>query len=141
MVEPQNRTDLSDLLRTRRAELGLSLRKLAERCVDPEDPDAGQKWKFGVIDRLEKNLPIIPPELGELRALAAGLQVHLSRVQEAAGRQFFGIESLWFDDLEMMTLVHDYQAMSPADRERLREIAQAWSTRRAGEPGGKPDTE
>ncbi|RYJ29402.1 hypothetical protein CU044_2143 [Streptomyces sp. L-9-10] len=62
-------------------------------------------------------------------------------MQEAAGRQFFGIQSLWFDDLEMMTLVHDYQAMSPADRERLREIAQAWSTRRSGEPGEEPDAE
>lgn len=128
MVEPQNRTDLSDLVRDRRAELALSLRKLADKCVDPEDPTAGPKWKFGVIDRLEKGQPVIPPQLPELRALAAGLQLPLALLQEAAAAQFFGMDTVWSEDRSARTLVHQFQAMTPEDQAKVRALIEACSS-------------
>ncbi|WP_157877449.1 isocitrate/isopropylmalate dehydrogenase family protein [Streptomyces odonnellii] len=127
MADSPSRTDLSDLVRERRTERGLSLRKLEERCIDPEDPERGPLWKFGVISRLERNLPVIPPQLPELRALAAGLELPLWRIQEAAGGQFFGIDTMWSDSTRAM--VHDYEAMSPDDRERVRDLMRTWRAR------------
>jgi transcriptional regulator with XRE-family HTH domain len=129
MVDSQRRTDLSDLVRNRRAELGLSLRRLADRCIDPEDQQAGPLWKFQVINRLEKGLPIIPPQLPELRALAAGLDVPLGLVKEAAGSQFFGIDTVWSDDHSTRAMVHDYQAMGPEDQQKVRDLMRTWSKR------------
>ncbi|MFI5755657.1 XRE family transcriptional regulator [Streptomyces sp. NPDC051569] len=126
MAEPKTRTDLSDLVRQRREELGLSLRKLADRCIDPEDAQGGPLWKYGVIDRLEKVLPVIPPLLPELRALAAGLQLPLELVKEAAGAQFFGIDTVWSDDHRVRSLVHDFQSMSPDDQDRVQALMKAW---------------
>ncbi|QXE36176.1 XRE family transcriptional regulator [Streptomyces sp. GMY02] len=127
MTDSQSRTDLSDIVRNRRAELGLSLRKLAERCIDPENPASGPLWKFGVVDRLEKGLPILVPQTPELRALAAGLKLPPTLIKEAAGAQFLGLDTVWADDHETRAMVHDYQAMSPADRERVRDLMRAWS--------------
>lgn len=126
MVESQSRTDLSDLVRDRRAELGLSLRKLAERCVDPDNPEGSALWKFAVINRLEKRLPTIPPGLPELRALAAGLQLPLTLIQEAAGSQFFGIDTVWSQDRQTRAFVRDYRAMSPQDQERVHALMKSW---------------
>ncbi|MFF1417442.1 XRE family transcriptional regulator [Streptomyces sp. NPDC058280] len=138
MVDSQSRTDLSDLVRDRRAELGLSLRRLADRCIDPEDPQADALWKFGVIDRLEKALPVIPPQLPELRALAAGLRLPLGLIKEAAGAQFFGIDTVWSEDRETRAMVHDYQAMSPEDQERVRALMRTWSSGpKTSGPNGK----
>lgn len=127
-----DRTELSDLVRDRRAELGLSLRGLADRCVDPKDREAGPLWKFGALGRLEKNLPVIPPQLPELRALAEGLELPLEQIKEAAGSQFFGIDTVWSEDVRAM--VRDYEAMTSEDRERLRLAMAAWKRERPAEP-------
>ncbi|MCA1223852.1 helix-turn-helix domain-containing protein [Streptomyces sp. 8L] len=133
---PERRTDLTDLVRNRRSELGLSLRKLAERCVDPEAPDAGPIWKYAVINRLERGLPVIAPIVPELRALAAGLQLPLGLIQDAAGAQFFGIDSVWSDEGDVRALVHDYRSMSPEDQERVRDLMRTWGQNRAAKPHG-----
>lgn len=130
-----DRTELSDLVRDRRKDLGLSLRVLAERCVDPEDLDAGPQWKFGVLSRLEKNLPVIPPQLPELRALARGLDLPPEQIKEAAGSQFFGIDTVWSDDVRAM--VRDYEAMTSDDRERLRLAMTAWKTEHSPKRDGE----
>ncbi|MFD7224801.1 XRE family transcriptional regulator [Streptomyces sp. NPDC059883] len=114
---------MSDLVRDRRAELGLSLRKLADLCIDPEDPGE-PLWKFAVINRLERHLPVIPPQLPELRALAAGLSLPLWKVQGAAGAQFFGIDTVWSDAVR--ALVQDYESMPPDDQKRARQLMRAW---------------
>jgi hypothetical protein len=124
-VDP--RTDLSDLVRARRAELSLSLRKFVERCIDPEDPEGGPLWKIGPLSRLEKNLSIEAPTAPALRALAEGLRLAPGVVQAAAAAQFFGIDPVWSDDREVRALVHGYRAMAPDDQARVRELIRAWS--------------
>uniref|UniRef100_UPI0036705E4D hypothetical protein n=1 Tax=Paenibacillus chitinolyticus TaxID=79263 RepID=UPI0036705E4D len=46
----QGRTDFNDLLRERRAELGISLRELETRSVHPE---SGTQAKFGWLSKVE----------------------------------------------------------------------------------------
>lgn len=121
-----DRTDLTDLVRTRMEELGYSIRSLADACVDPEDPGAGPFWRRGTLDNLIKGVPIKAPSLPQLRALAAGLRLPLGRVQEAAGAQFFGIDTVWSDDEQLRALVHGYREMSPDDQARVRAIVQSW---------------
>lgn len=126
MVEQAARTDLSDLVRTRRAELGLSLRVLASRCINPEAPDAGPVVDHNWIDRLEKGLLKEIPDYARLVGLHAGLQVPLSLVQEAAGGQFWRVDSVWSDDGEVRALVHDFNDLSPEDQQKVRALMASW---------------
>lgn len=128
------RTQLSDLVRSRRAEMGLSLRGLEARCVDPENSSAGPQLKYSWIDRLEKHAPVIPPQLPELRALAAGLQLPLRMVQEAAGAQFLGIDALWSPSGDVRALVQHVESLSEDDRAKILAIAEAWTARNESSP-------
>lgn len=121
-------TDLSDLLRARKEELGLSYRDLESACVDPDDPAAGSLWKRGTLENLVKSAGVKPPTFPQLRALAAGFQLPLGQIQEAAGAQFFGIDTVWAEDAEIRALVHDYRGMSDEDRKRVRALMQSWRT-------------
>ena len=120
------RTHLSDFVRDRRAELGLSLRGLEARCVDPETGEDGLV-KYSWIDRLEKRQPVIPPQLPELRALAAGLQLPLSVIQDAAGAQFFGIDSLRDQSGEVRAMVAHAEGLSPEDQAKVAAIVEAFA--------------
>lgn len=113
------RTDLTDLVCQRKEELGISFRTLAEACVDPEDPESGPLWKRTTLDALSKGQRIKAPDFPELRALAAGLQVPLSRVQEAAGAQFLGIDTVWSADGQVRALVEGFREMSPEDQAKV----------------------
>lgn len=132
MVEHGARTELSDLVRTRRAELGLSLRALAGRCINPEDPGAGPVVDHNWIDRLEKGTLREIPDATRLVGLHVGLQVPLSLVQEAAGSQFWGVDTVWSDDQNVRAFVHDFLGMSPEDQARVRALMQSW--RNLGRP-------
>ncbi|MFE0189320.1 helix-turn-helix domain-containing protein [Streptomyces sp. NPDC058989] len=121
------RTDLRDLVRKRRAKLNLTLRELASRCVDPQDPEAGPKWTHTTIGNLESKT-IKAPDLPRLRALAKGLDLPLRLVQEAAGVQYMGIETAWSDDGETRTLVHHYWELSPEDRSKVQALMEAWGS-------------
>ncbi|MFJ2110735.1 XRE family transcriptional regulator [Streptomyces sp. NPDC087850] len=129
MIDDPERTELSDLVRERRAELGLSLRRLAALCVDPAAPGE-PLWRYGVIDRLERRLPVMPPRLPELRALAAGLDMPLVLVQGAAAWQFMGIETALGDNRRERRVLELYLALSPADRDRVESILQLWASER-----------
>ncbi|MEW2567697.1 hypothetical protein [Streptomyces sp. NPDC047070] len=131
MADQVERTDLSDLVRSRRAELGsverpLSLRVLAARCINPEHPEAGPTVDHNWIDRLEKNQLRDIPNYERLAGLAAGLQVPLGLVQEASGSQFWRVDTLWSDDEEVRGLVHDYREMDPDDQEKFRALMKTW---------------
>lgn len=111
------RTDLSDLVRARRQELRLSLRALQDRTLDP---DTGEPLlKYSWIDRLEKGQPVIPPQYLQLRALADALELSLGRVQDAAGAQFFGIDTVWSESHEARALVRRADRMTPEQLEQL----------------------
>ncbi|MFD5975517.1 XRE family transcriptional regulator [Streptomyces bacillaris] len=117
------RTDLSDLVRARRQELRLSLRAVQDRTVDP---DTGEPLlKYSWIDRLEKSQPVIPPQYPQLRALAAALELSLGQVQDAAGAQFFGIDTVWSESHEARALVRRADRLTPEQLEQLRRLIDA----------------
>lgn len=134
MAEQQQSTmPLSDLVRERRAELGLSLRALADRCIDPQT--GVQELKFGWIDKLERGMPVIPPQVPALRALAAGLSLPLQRIQDEAAAQFLGIErsAEWSADGSVRAVVARMNELSPAEREELAALAEFYAQRRLAE--------
>lgn len=95
---PSGRTDLSDMVRARRAEVGMSLDEVAARAIDPE---SGQhvidaSW----LDRLERAAldPSEHPEYPQLDALTDALHLNPGLVQEAAGIQFAGVHHTWSAD-------------------------------------------
>jgi hypothetical protein len=125
--------DLSVLVRQRMDELGRSFRTLADACIDPEDPEAGPLWKRTTLDALSKGQRIKAPDFPQLRALAAGLEVPLSRVQEAAGAQFLGIDTVWSADGKVRALVEGFREMSPEDQEKVLKLM---ASRRRIQQGG-----
>lgn len=117
-------TDLSDLIRPRMDELGISYRTLAEQCdsyfqQSGLTPAAGQRWTRGTLENLAKGRRIIPPDTPKLQALAAALQLPLRTVQEAAGRQFFGVDTLWSADGKVRALVEEFDELDAEDQERV----------------------
>lgn len=125
MAEQELRTHLSDLVRTRRAELRLSLRAVQDRTIDP---DTGQPaLKYSWIDRLEKTLPVIPPQLPQLKALARALELPLGRVQDAAGSQFFGIDAVWSASGEARALVERADTLTPQQLDQIHQLLDAFA--------------
>lgn len=114
---PPGRTQFRDLVRDRRAALGLSYEKLAARCIDPASGE--QTVKSSWIHRVETGLPVTPPDLPQLCGLAVGLDVPLGRVQDAAGSQFFGIDPVWNASGEARALVERADRMTPEQRDQL----------------------
>jgi hypothetical protein len=124
MAEQETSYALSDLVKRRRADRRLSLRGLAERCIDPET--GVQEIKHGWIDGLEKRRPVTPPQLPQLRALAAGLSEPLRNLQDAAGEQFLGITTHDAGAAgNIRVLMNRASDLSPDDLARLVAIAEA----------------
>lgn len=119
------RAHLSALVRDRKARLGLSYERLAERCIDPETGE--QTVKGSWLHRLAQNKPVIPPELPMLRGLAAGLEVTLGAVQDAAGAQFLGIDTVWSASGEARALVERAERLTPEQREQLSRLLDAFT--------------
>lgn len=124
-VEPAyEHTDLSDLVRPRMDELGLSYRTLAEQCdaycqQSEVTPAPGQRWTRGTLENLAKGRRIIPPDTLKLQALAAALQLPLRTLQEAAGRQFFGVDTKWSADGKVRALIADFDELDEEDQARV----------------------
>jgi len=121
-----SRTDLSDLLRGRKDELGMSIRELVDACIDPETPDAGPQYRRTTLDALMKGEGVKAPSLSQLRALAAGYRLPLGLVQEAAGAQFLGIDTVWTQDGKVRTFVHEFRDMDEEDQARVIALMQSW---------------
>lgn len=124
-TQAARRTHLSDLVRERRAELRLSLRAVEEHPGN-RDADGRPLIKRGWLDRLEKCLPVIPPQVPELTALAAALSLPLGRLQDAAGAQFLGIDVVWSTSGEARALVEHAERLTPAQREQLARLLAAF---------------
>lgn len=110
------RSQFADLIRRRRAELGLSLVNFAARAVDSE---TGEQVKSGWVHRLEKGEPVTPPQLPELRALALAAELDLEELQDAAGQQFHGVDPVWGSSGAAKAYVRRMERMSPKQREQL----------------------
>ncbi|WP_435279268.1 helix-turn-helix domain-containing protein [Streptomyces sp. 1222.5] len=141
MTEQPQRTDFADLVRQRRAELGLSVRTLAEQSVDPETGE--RPFKFGWVSKLERGGSTDAPSASILRALSAGLSVPLRVLQEAAAAQYLDMENfIWSDDRTTRVLVAHIEEMSDEERRQLADIAETFARRRTvrdRESGGKSD--
>lgn len=114
--ESERRTQFADLVRRRRAELNEGLDKFAKRAVDPR---SGTRVTRGWIYRLESGQPVTPPQVEELRALAAAARLPLEALQDAAAEQFFGVDPLVSGSGEAKAYVHKLDRIPPEQRERL----------------------
>ncbi|MER5750694.1 XRE family transcriptional regulator [Streptomyces sp. NPDC002088] len=136
----EQRTDFTDLVRQRRAELKITVRKLEELAVDPE---TGVQAKFGWISKLERGGNTDAPSAAILRALSVGLSVPLRILQEAAAAQYLDMESfIWSQDRTTRVLVAHIEEMTDVERQQLAEIAETFARRRAQRSeggGGKSD--
>ncbi|MGW1463892.1 XRE family transcriptional regulator [Streptomyces sp. NPDC002308] len=129
MADAPPRTDLSDLVRGRRADLGLSLRRV--EALGGLDPADGKPLiKYSWISRLEAGESVIPPQLPQLQALATALQLPLGKVQDAAGAQFFGIDVVWHSSGEARALVERADRMTSEQREQLMRLLDSFAPRR-----------
>ncbi|MET9516998.1 hypothetical protein [Streptomyces sp. NPDC002994] len=124
---PSGRTQLTDLVRERKSALGLSYDRLAKRCIDPESGE--QTVKSSWLHRLATGEPVISPDLAQLRGMAAGLDVPLGRIQDAAGSQFFGIDVVTARSGEVRALVERADRMSPEQLEQLMRLLDAFTSR------------
>ncbi|WP_239697841.1 MULTISPECIES: helix-turn-helix domain-containing protein [Streptomyces] len=124
----EQRTDFADLLRQRRAELGISVRKLADQSVDP---DTGTQAKFGWISKVERGESTDAPSAAILRALSVGLAIPLRVLQEAAAAQYLDMESfIWSQDRTTRVLAAHIEEMSDEERQQLADIAETFARRR-----------
>ncbi|MFJ4712681.1 helix-turn-helix domain-containing protein [Streptomyces sp. NPDC088785] len=116
-TEREDRTQFADLVRQRRAALGLSFKEFAKRAVDPESGE--QVTSYSWVHRLESGEPVTPPQLPELRGLARAAEVPLETMQDAAGQQFHGVDPAWSESGEAKAYVRRLERMTPAQREQL----------------------
>lgn len=121
---PTERHHLGDLVLERKTALRLSYEKLAAQCVDPESGE--QTVKSSWLHRVATRLPVQAPDVPQLRGMAAGLQVPLRLVQDAAAAQFFGVDSVYSGDDTVRSMVHHFEEMSPEDRRKIMALIQAY---------------
>ncbi|MFF9894908.1 hypothetical protein [Streptomyces longispororuber] len=132
------RTDLSDLVRDRMEELGLSYRTLADACVDPKHPENGPLWKRSTLENLAKGRGVKAPTDAQLRALHAGLDYPLLAIQRAAAAQFFGLVSeRWTGSEDVRLLLARIDELDEAGVAELDELAQIVLKRRARQSNGQ----
>lgn len=122
----EQRSQFRDLIRARRAELGLSLERFAERAVDPE---TGVTVKSGWIHRLEKGESVIPPEFPQLCALAVASELPVERLQDAAGQQFHGVTAVWSASGEAKAYVRQLERLSAEQRAQLSRFLDTFAPR------------
>ncbi|MFD6415945.1 XRE family transcriptional regulator [Streptomyces sp. NPDC060194] len=114
--ERTDRTDLSDLVRDRLRQLDMSIRTLAERCVDPDDPERGPVYGRGTVENLVKGRMAKAPGEAELRALAAALDLPMIALQRAAAAQYLGlISERWTGNRSARALVARIDELDDAE--------------------------
>lgn len=129
---PEQRTQLADLIRGRRAELNLGLKAFAERAIDPA---SGTSVTRGWVYRLEQGEPITPPVYEELVALAAACDLPVETLQDAAGSQFHGVDPLVSGSSEAKAYVHKLDQLPADQRERLLRLIDTLVPPDAGDVG------
>lgn len=139
LMAEATRTDLSDLVRNRREELGLSLRQVEAASTSPGADQP--RVRYGWLSKLERNVANIDvPTLVQLEGLAAGLRLPLPAIQDHAAAQFFGIEpdSVWSKTAEARVMVAHMDGLSEEDRRDLLNMAELFVKRRT--PHGAEDS-
>lgn len=137
----EQRTDFTDLLKARRAELGKSLRDMEKLCIDP---DSGEQAKFGWLSKVERGESVDPPKEHRLKAIAVGYGLPLKELQRAASIQFFGYDPaadasvVWSGDFTTRLIVARAEEMTEEERRQFAAIAETFARRRtqSDENGG-----
>ncbi|WKV74763.1 helix-turn-helix domain-containing protein [Streptomyces sp. PCS3-D2] len=132
------RTDLSDLLRERRAELRRSLTDVTERTGTRED---GTPFiKRSTLDNLEKASPRMQwtPRLPELEALARAYDLPLQQVRDAAGRQYWGVDRIEGGSGGGSAYLRDADKLTPQELEQIQRLIDLFANRT---PGGTLDAQ
>jgi transcriptional regulator with XRE-family HTH domain len=136
----EQRTDFTDLLKSRRAALGRSLRDMEARSI--HEP-SGTQAKFGWLSKLETGKPVDTPKPELLEAISIGYELPLDVLKAAAARQFLSFDPdssvVWSDDLTTRIIVAHAEEMSPEDRRQLAEIAETFARRRTQREGKSDD--
>jgi len=135
--ETMERTQLSDLVRTRMEENGQGLRTLADACIDPDHPEDGPLWKRGTIENLTKGRVVRSPTEAQLRALAAGLDLPFLAVQRASAAQFLGMTEQWNEDHNTRVFIARIEELEPEEVEEVSELTEGWFRRRARRSSGQ----
>lgn len=139
---PEQRTDFTDLVRSRRAELGISLRELEKRSVHVE---SGTQARFGWLSKVEGGKSIDTPRRELVLAVAVGLGLPERIVKAAVAAQFLDFDPaddssvLWSDDLTTRIIVARAQELSDVDRRELADIAEIYARRKAQREGKSDD--
>jgi hypothetical protein len=121
---PTERYPFGELVLERKTALRLSYETLAERCIDPETGE--QTVKGSWLHRAATFQNVIPPDPPALRGMAAGFEIPLRAIQEAAAAQFFGMDAVYSPDGEVRAMVHHLEEMSPEDRRRINALIEAY---------------
>lgn len=114
------RTQFRDIVVQRKEELGLGYERLAARCIDPESGE--QTVKGSWLHRLATGEAIEPPKYEMLRGLAAGLDVPVGVLQDAASAQFFGAAKVFSESAEAQAFLEDADRLTPAQRAAIRAL-------------------
>lgn len=129
----EQRTDFTDLLKARRAELGKSLRDMEKLCIDP---DSGEQAKFGWLSKVERGESVDPPKENRIKAIAVGYGLPLKELQRAAALQFFGYDPaadasvVWSGDFTTRLIVARAEEMTEEERRQFAAIAETFARRR-----------
>lgn len=124
---PAGRHQLGDLVVERKEALRLSYEKLAARCIDPEVGE--QVIKGSWLHRIATQLPVLAPDVSQLRGLAVGLDVPLRAVQDAASAQFFGVDVLYSPDGSVRTALYHLSEMTEEDKAKVLAIIETFRKR------------
>ncbi|WP_405925478.1 hypothetical protein [Streptomyces sp. NBC_00035] len=138
VAEGTERTDLSDLLRDRMAELDLSLRAAADATIDRRHPENGPLYKKGTLDNLLKNQVARAPSEAQCRALAAAFQLPDVAVQRAVAAQYQGyVAERWNRSEKARVLVARIDEMDDEALEDLSQMADIVLRRREQSGSGQ----
>lgn len=114
------RTQLRDIVVQRKDELGLGYERLAARCVDPES--GTQTVKSSWLHRLATGKPVEAPDYETLRGMAAGLDVSVAVLQDAASAQFFGASKVFSESADAQAFLEDAERLTESQREAIRAL-------------------
>lgn len=124
VAEEAGRSDLSDLLKNRMSELGLSYRTAADATIDPGNPEAGPLYKRGTLENLLKNRIASAPSEAQCRALHVAFQLPLTAIQRAVAAQYQGyIAEHWNRSERARVLIARIDEMDDESLERLTKLA------------------
>lgn len=114
------RSELRAIVVERKEALGLGYQRLAVRCIDPESGE--QTVKPSWLHRLATGEPVEPPSYEMLRGMAAGLDIPVGVLQDAASAQFFGVQRAFSASAEGQAFLADADRLSPSQREAIRAL-------------------